>query len=243
MKWYKVGASLFARCPPSTKAVRGLSACLNRQTIHHPNIPSLIEPANLGRIFFGSPLLPTSQMASTPADQAFDDSWCERSEREMKETKLTATTCSFNGILPNRESELSTAASTAESTGNDSSGGSRARDQGAMVPFIPDFGSLQNTSDTQNTFTGTGDGLTTDSVAGRGDDDDFETTDEFKLRLMYWIEQMMFVSGETAEPSVETTWMIEEIVREQVLEMVGYSSSSTHYSLSNMIFSSPKRPH
>ena len=32
--------------------------------------------------------------------------------------------------------------------------------------------------------------------------------------------QMMFVSGETAEPGPETTWMIEEIVREQVIEMV-----------------------
>lgn len=32
--------------------------------------------------------------------------------------------------------------------------------------------------------------------------------------------QMMFVSGETAEPSVETTTLIEEITRQQVLEMV-----------------------
>jgi transcription initiation protein SPT3 len=31
---------------------------------------------------------------------------------------------------------------------------------------------------------------------------------------------MMFVSGETAEPSADTTWMIEEIVREQVIEML-----------------------
>ena len=31
---------------------------------------------------------------------------------------------------------------------------------------------------------------------------------------------MMFVSGETAEPSQETTSIIEEIVREQVIEMV-----------------------
>jgi hypothetical protein len=31
---------------------------------------------------------------------------------------------------------------------------------------------------------------------------------------------MMFVSGETAEPSTETTWLIEEIVREQVVHMV-----------------------
>jgi hypothetical protein len=38
------------------------------------------------------------------------------------------------------------------------------------------------------------------------------------------VSQMMFVSGETAEPSSETTWMIEEIVREQVVEMVRFSS-------------------
>ena len=34
------------------------------------------------------------------------------------------------------------------------------------------------------------------------------------------IHQMMFVSGETADPSIETTGMIEEIVHEQVVEMV-----------------------
>lgn len=31
---------------------------------------------------------------------------------------------------------------------------------------------------------------------------------------------MMYVSGETAEPSTETTGMVEEIVRQQVIEMV-----------------------
>jgi transcription initiation protein SPT3 len=31
---------------------------------------------------------------------------------------------------------------------------------------------------------------------------------------------MMYVSGETAEASAETTGMIEEIVRQQVIEMV-----------------------
>ena len=51
-------------------------------------------------------------------------------------------------------------------------------------------------------------------------DDDQESYEDFKRRLIYWVGQMMFVSGETAEPSPETTWMIEEIVREQVLEMV-----------------------
>ena len=34
---------------------------------------------------------------------------------------------------------------------------------------------------------------------------------------------MMFVSGETAEPSAETTGMIEELVRQQVIEMVSLS--------------------
>jgi hypothetical protein len=32
--------------------------------------------------------------------------------------------------------------------------------------------------------------------------------------------QMMYVSGETAEPSVETTSIIEDIVRQQVIELV-----------------------
>jgi Transcription initiation factor IID, 18kD subunit len=34
---------------------------------------------------------------------------------------------------------------------------------------------------------------------------------------------MMYVSGETAEASSETTGMIEEIVRQQVIEMVRHS--------------------
>ena len=64
----------------------------------------------------------------------------------------------------------------------------------------------------------------TDSTASGPHDmkdaDDTETKEEFMQRLIYWLQQMMFVSGETAEPSAETTWMIEEIVREQVVEMV-----------------------
>ena len=42
--------------------------------------------------------------------------------------------------------------------------------------------------------------------------------DKFKYRVE--IQQMMFVSGETGEPSPETTGIIEEIVRGQVIEMV-----------------------
>lgn len=62
--------------------------------------------------------------------------------------------------------------------------------------------------------------LPANSSALPADEDDFETMEEFKKRLTHILGQMMFVSGETAEPSAETTWMIEEIVREQVLEMV-----------------------
>jgi hypothetical protein len=40
-----------------------------------------------------------------------------------------------------------------------------------------------------------------------------------KLLRTNWFK-MMFVSGETAEPSVETTTVIEDITREQVLEIV-----------------------
>jgi hypothetical protein len=55
--------------------------------------------------------------------------------------------------------------------------------------------------------------------------DELESKEEFKQRLIYILGQMMFVSGETAEPGPETTWMIEEIVREQVVEMVSSSFS------------------
>ena len=58
-----------------------------------------------------------------------------------------------------------------------------------------------------------------DKTPGTTGDDD-ETSEEFRNRLIYWFQQMMFVSGETTEPSTETTGMIEEIVRAQVIEMV-----------------------
>lgn len=41
-----------------------------------------------------------------------------------------------------------------------------------------------------------------------------------KKELTECAHQMMFVSGETAEPSTETTGLIEEIVRAQVIDMV-----------------------
>jgi hypothetical protein len=67
---------------------------------------------------------------------------------------------------------------------------------------------------------------------------DSETPEEFKERLTYSIEQMMFVSGETAEASPETTGMIEEIVRAQVIEMVSLFHFASASALVTSKFSS-----
>jgi hypothetical protein len=47
-----------------------------------------------------------------------------------------------------------------------------------------------------------------------------EVLQEYREYLTDVMQKMMFVSGETAEASAETTWLIEEIVREQVVHMV-----------------------
>ena len=47
-----------------------------------------------------------------------------------------------------------------------------------------------------------------------------DSTPDWKLLTHSSIVQMMFVSGEEADPSVQTTTIIEEIVREQVVELV-----------------------
>lgn len=46
------------------------------------------------------------------------------------------------------------------------------------------------------------------------------TEEDTHLLTHVTISQMMFVSGETAEASPETTTIIEEIVHTQVIEMV-----------------------
>ena len=51
-----------------------------------------------------------------------------------------------------------------------------------------------------------------------------ESEKKFKQKLTSYFRQMMFVSGETAEPSPETTGMIEELVKQQVMEMVSFYS-------------------
>lgn len=48
-----------------------------------------------------------------------------------------------------------------------------------------------------------------------------EIAEGFKrIVLIPELQQMMFVAGETGEPSSETTTLIEQIVHEQVIEMV-----------------------
>jgi hypothetical protein len=60
-------------------------------------------------------------------------------------------------------------------------------------------------------------------------DQEEESMDIFQIKLIGHLKQMMYVSGETAEPSHETTGMVEEIVRQQVIEMVReYSTSFPH---------------
>lgn len=58
-------------------------------------------------------------------------------------------------------------------------------------------------------------------TADDGDDELDESWHEFMDRFVNTIRQMMYVSGETAEPPVETTSIIEDIVRQQVIELVG----------------------
>lgn len=57
-------------------------------------------------------------------------------------------------------------------------------------------------------------------------DHEMEKKDIFGGSLTNDIIKMMFVSGETAEPSPETTTLIEEITRQQVIEIVGARNSA-----------------
>ena len=77
------------------------------------------------------------------------------------------------------------------------------------------------------------------SMTNWNDVDYFESAEDFKDRLTVGIQQMMFVSGETAEPSTETTGMIEEIVRAQVIEMV---SLTYLHSVSMLPWHTPSLP-
>lgn len=69
--------------------------------------------------------------------------------------------------------------------------------------------------------------LMTNQVEGEPEDQvEYSRNNPFKtdVNFRHWftnlIKQMMYVSGETGEPSVETTGIIEDIVRQQVVEIV-----------------------
>lgn len=51
-----------------------------------------------------------------------------------------------------------------------------------------------------------------------------KTGAEFRELITNLIHKMMFVSGETAEPSIDTTTLIEDITRQQVIEIVSAAS-------------------
>ncbi|KAJ5147069.1 hypothetical protein N7476_001405 [Penicillium atrosanguineum] len=55
--------------------------------------------------------------------------------------------------------------------------------------------------------------------------ENYETELMFKWTLTDLIRQMMFVSGETAEPSIESTTLIEDITRQQVIEILTRSTA------------------
>lgn len=59
-----------------------------------------------------------------------------------------------------------------------------------------------------------------DQNTTESDEDDNTNMIISRPRITNYIGQMMFVSGETAEPSIETTTLIEEITRQQVIEIV-----------------------
>lgn len=50
------------------------------------------------------------------------------------------------------------------------------------------------------------------------------TEKDTKYKYRVEIQQMMFVSGETCDPPIETTSLIEDIVRSQVVEIVRSTS-------------------
>lgn len=57
------------------------------------------------------------------------------------------------------------------------------------------------------------------------------------VRIRRWFQKMMYVSGETAEASSETTGMIEEIVRQQVIEMVSMTLDSCNPQRTRVVMS------
>ncbi|KAJ5738734.1 hypothetical protein N7493_001889 [Penicillium malachiteum] len=85
---------------------------------------------------------------------------------------------------------------------------------GAMDPFANNPGTLDYLKDLA--------GETEEDMEDV--EDPFKTEKDLKVSIINMIRQMMFVSGETAEPSIDTTTLIEDITRQQVLEILTRST-------------------
>lgn len=136
-------------------------------------------------------------------------------EYEIEEEGAETFARPVNVELPESSTDQSNPEADEDEADEDEDGGDEEEDN-------EDTEDTEETKDNEDTTSESGDSepwSMEDDDEDDADHDD-ETKESFKQRLIYWIAQMMFVSGETAEPSPETTWMIEEIVREQVLEMV-----------------------
>ena len=199
------------------------------------NLPGLhfgnnlgIPPVRMTRHNFTYPNMENNEVLSDQISLA--DSASQRGNEDNNFTRLLSGSAVATVVA---EHNAAVAATLLPANSVATNGGEDGHDLPVkLLPTIPEEEMETNTTDADS-----GEDLPTDSDAPdekEGQDDledeaeagaeenDVETTAEFKVRLTYWLEQMMFVSGETAEPSAETTWMIEEIVREQVLEMVGH---------------------
>lgn len=62
------------------------------------------------------------------------------------------------------------------------------------------------------------------SFKSQKEDDNILDDVDGKLLSADDIQQMMFVSGETVEPTPETTMLVEQLVQQQVMEMVRTST-------------------
>lgn len=94
-----------------------------------------------------------------------------------------------------------------------------------MIPVLMTDATDQETSDGSASTRDSA--FTRDSTSTRDSAATIETGDRPKQNYANEIKKMMFVSGETAEPSIETTTLIEDITRQQVIEIVSllfYSS-------------------
>jgi hypothetical protein len=126
-------------------------------------------------------------------------------------------------VFPNQVSPLSSA-SAAHSAGNTSSvylGSSHV--VGTAVPMVTEDIVLPN-----NFLASGHDQLDASlelspSSNGSQSTDDPRSFEESKESFTDAIQKMMYVSGETGEASAETTGMIEDIVRQQVIELVRIS--------------------